>query len=60
MIPVKTLTFEHYGNHHGEDCERNRFLDDLELHEVERTAVSVEADTVCRDLCAVFKKGDAP
>ena len=60
MVPVETLTLEHYRNHDGEYCEGYRFLDHFQLHEVERASVSVEADTVGWYLCAVFKEGHAP
>lgn len=40
----------------GENCERNDFLNRLEL----RRGKFVRADAVCRDLKAVFEKSDAP
>ena len=57
---METLALEHYSYHDGKYCEGNRFLDHFELHEIERAAVSVKTDTVGRNLCAVFKEGNAP
>jgi len=47
----------------GDDAEhgqRDALLYDLQLDEVEGTAVFYETDTVGRHLTAVFKEGDAP
>ena len=60
MIPVQGLALEEDGGEDGEDDEGDDFLDDLELHEGERTAVAVKADAVGRNLAHVFKEGDAP
>ena len=60
MVPVQSLALEHYGYHYSKYRKRYGFLDDFELHEIERTSVSVEADSVGRYLCTVFEEGDAP
>ena len=40
--------------------QKDALLYDLQLDEVEGTAVFYETDTVGRHLTAVFKEGDAP
>ena len=60
MVPLERLSLEHHGHEDCEDRQGNHFLDDLELHKVERTAVLDKADAVGRHLCAVFKKGHTP
>ena len=60
MVPLERLSFEKYSDHDSEDCKGYDLLDDLQLHEVERTSVFNVADPVCRDLSAVFKEGYSP
>ena len=60
MIPLDRLTFEQEGDDDGEDGEGNHFLDHFELHQVEGTAVALEADAVGRDGEAVLEEGNAP
>ena len=60
VVPLQCLSLEHYSDHQGEHGKGNHLLDDLELHEVERTAVAVEADAVGRYLSYVFKECYAP
>ena len=60
MVPLQGLSFEHDGYHECEDCQRYHFLDDLELHDVERTAVVYEAYLVGGHLGDVFKEGYSP
>ena len=60
MVPLQGLSLEHQGHHQGEDSKRNHLLDDLQLHEVERTAVLYESYSVCGYLCAVFEEGHSP
>ena len=60
MIPLEALAFEHEGYHDGEDRQGNHFLDDLELHERERTSVLDESDPVCRHLGAILEEGYDP
>ena len=43
-----------------EHRERNRFLDNLQLHQAEWTAVDAAADAVGRNHKAVFKEGEPP
>ena len=60
MVPLDGLALEQEGDDDGEDGQGDHFLDDLELHQVEGTAVALEADPVRRDREAVFEEGDAP
>ena len=54
------ISIEQEGEDDREDGQGDHLLDDLELHQVERTAVAVEADAVRRDGEAVLEEGDAP
>ena len=60
MVPLQGLAFEHDCDHEGEDSERDHFLDYLQLHKVERSAVAVETDAVSGYLCAVFEERHTP
>ena len=51
---------EHDVGNDAEHGQRDAFLNDLQLNEVEGSAVLNEAETVGRNLTAVFKEGDAP
>ena len=60
MVPLDVLSLEHEHHDDGEYRERDDFLYHLELQQVERAAVALEADAVGRDREAVFKEGDPP
>lgn len=60
MIPMQGLPGEEYLCHYGEYNEAYDLLYDLELHEIERTAIVYESDSVSRYLATVFEKRDAP
>ena len=60
MVPLDGSAFEQEGDDDGEDGEGNHFLDHFELHQVEGTSVTLEADAVGRDGEAVLEEGDAP
>ena len=60
MIPLDGLSLEQEGDDDGEHGQGDDLLDDLELHQVEGTAVALEADPVRRDGQAVLEEGDAP
>ena len=60
MIPLKALSLEHYSDKYCEYCQRNYLLDDFKLHQVERTAVFDETDSVGRNLSAIFEECDSP
>ena len=51
---------EHGHCNRREHRKRNRFLDNLQLHQTEGPAVDAAADAVCRDHKAVFKEGEPP
>ena len=51
---------EHGHCNRREHRKRNRFLDNLQLHQAEGPAVDAAADAVCRDHKAVFKEGEPP
>ena len=44
----------------GEDTETDALLDDLELNEIERTAIALESHAVGRHLTAIRKERYAP
>ena len=60
VIPLKGLALEHEHCHEGEHRQGDHFLNHLELHEAEGTAVLNESDPVGRDLGAVLEEGHSP
>ena len=60
MIPVQTLSLKENISDDRKDDERNAFLYDLELYEVERASVIYKTDTVGGYLSAIFKEGYGP
>ena len=60
MVPLQRLSFEHYRNQNCEHSQRNHLLDDLELHEIERTSVFNISYPVRRNLRAVFQECHSP
>ena len=60
MIPLKTLTFEHYCHKHSKHSKRNDFLNDFKLHEIEGTSVFDETDSVGWYLGTIFEECDSP
>ena len=60
MIPVQTLSLKEDISDDRKDDERNAFLYDLELYEVERASVIYKTDTVGGYLTAIFKEGYGP
>ena len=60
MIPLQGLPLENEHDDDRKDGQGNHFLDDFELHQVEGTAVPLEADPVGRHRETVLKKGNAP
>ena len=60
VVPLECLSFEEHGDYHTEHCETDNLLNDFELHKGERASVDVGANSVCRDLKAVFEEGYAP
>ena len=60
MVDGEGLVLEEEQHEDGEDSQRKELLDDLELPEVERTAVLNETDAVGRHHEAVLDQRDAP
>ena len=57
---MKRLTMEHHGGNDRENDERDDFLNDLQLHETERSAVAFEPYAVGGNLTTVFREGNKP
>ncbi len=60
MVPMETFPFEHNHGNNGKYCKRDYFLNDLQLEEGERPAITNEADTIAWHLKAIFKESQAP
>ena len=57
---MQILTLKEDVGDDGEDTETDALLDDLELNEIERTAIALESHTVGRHLTAILEEGYAP
>ena len=57
---MQRLALEEQRGEHSEDDERDDLLDDLELHERERSSVADETDAVRRNLARILEERDAP
>ena len=60
VVPLECLSFEEHGDYHTEHCETDNLLNDFELHKGEWASIDVGANSVCRDLKAVFEEGYSP
>ena len=60
MVPLQRFVVENCRCDDGEDCQRNCFLDDLELHEAEWSAIDFAADGVGWYHEEIFDESDAP
>ena len=60
MVPMQMSALEHDVGNDAEDGQRDALLNDLQLNEVEGSAIFYKAKTIGRNLAAVFKEGDAP
>ena len=60
VVPVQLLVLEKDSDKDGEDGECDDLLNDLELHERERSSVLDIADAVGRHHKHILKQGDAP
>ena len=60
MIPLQGLSREENLCHYGKYDEADDLLYHLELHEIERSAIVDESESVSRYLATVFKERDAP
>lgn len=60
MVEGEGLLLKKHQHEDGEDGQREKLLDHLELPEVERTAILDEADAVGRHHKTVFDQSDTP
>ena len=60
MIPLERFCMENRDRNRCEHRKRNRFLDDLQLHQAEGSAVDAATDVVGGNHKAVFKEGEPP
>ena len=60
MVPMKLFVLEDEIGDDGEDYQRDALLNDLELDEVEGTAIVDKADAVGGNLAAVLEEGNHP
>ena len=60
VVPSEGLGLEHGDHDDGEHGERDGFLDDFQLDEIERAAVDGRADAVGWNHKRIFEQGDAP
>ena len=60
MVPMQVLTLEHNIGNHSKDAKADAFLYDLQLYEVERTAIAIETNAVGWHLTAILKQSDTP
>ena len=60
MVPMQVCSLEHDVGNDAEDSQRDTFLNNLQLNEVEGSAILNEADAVGGNLTAVLQEGDAP
>lgn len=60
VVPLQGFSFEEQVAEDDEYGECDYFLDDLELHEGERTSVFFESDAVGRDLKQILEEGYSP
>jgi hypothetical protein len=60
MVPVEMGALKHNIGNDTEDCKGDTFLDDLQLNQVEGTAIIYKSQTIGRDLATILKEGNAP
>ena len=60
VIPMQGFALEEDRSENGKDNQGNHLLNDLQLHEGERTSVFCKTDTVCGNLEKVLEKGNRP
>lgn len=60
MVPVQMCALKHDVGYDAEYGQRDAFLDDLQLNEVEGPPVLDETQPVGGYLAAIFEKGNAP
>ena len=54
MVPMQMSALEHDVGNDAEDGQRDALLNDLQLNEVEGSAIFYKAKTIGRNLAAVF------
>jgi hypothetical protein len=60
VVPVESLIAEEVGGEDGEHCQGDDFLNHLELHQREWTAIALESYAVGGYHEEIFKQGNAP
>lgn len=60
MVPMKGLALEHEHDYHGKHRKGYHFLDNLQLKQVERPAIGLKANAVCRYCETILKESNAP
>ena len=60
VVPLERFRVENRYRDGRENRERNRFLDDLQLHQAEGTAIDAAADAVGGNHKAIFKEREPP
>lgn len=60
VVPMDRLVLEHQGTDNREHGQGNALLDDLQLHEAERSSVDIGADTVGRNHRRILKERHPP
>ena len=60
MVPLQFLPLKNEQGNDGEDSNGNHLGRNLELKQIERTAVALESHFVGRNEEAVFKQGNSP
>ena len=60
MVPLQWLTLEKDDSEKGEDGDWDDLLNNLELHQRERTAIAHKTDTVCRHLTGILEESQKP
>ena len=60
MVPVQVSALEHDVGNDGKDGQRDALLNDLQLYEVEGTAIVDKAQPVGWHLTAVLEEGNHP
>lgn len=60
MVPMQVCALKHDIGNDAENSQRYAFLNNLQLNEVEWTAILDKADSVGRNLTAILKESNAP
>ena len=60
VVPVQVGALEQDVYDDGEDSQRYALLNDLQLYQIEGSAVALKTDAVGRHLTAILEKGDGP